>query len=81
MKRIALLSLIALSFSSPEIKWTAARSGDIYIVANEGGKSIAYSIKSRVKLITRDGFAFKDLNKNGQLDKYEDWRLGVRGAR
>jgi len=76
MKRIVLLSFIALSFASPEIKWTSARSGDIYIVANEGGKSIAYSIKSRVKLITRDGFAFKDLNKNGQLDKYEDWRLG-----
>jgi beta-glucosidase len=76
MKRIVLLSLIALSFASPEIKWTSAKSGDIYIVANEGGKSIAYSIKSRVKLITRDGFAFKDLNKNGQLDKYEDWRLG-----
>ncbi|MBW6501507.1 MAG: glycoside hydrolase family 3 C-terminal domain-containing protein [Bacteroidales bacterium] len=26
-------------------------------------------------LITSNGFAFKDLNKNGVLDKYEDWRL------
>lgn len=77
MKRIVLLSLIALGFASPDIKWTAAKSGDIYFIANEGGKSIAYSVKSRIKLITSDGFAFKDLNKNGQLDKYEDWRLSA----
>ena len=30
-----------------------------------------------VKLIEKDGFQFKDLNKNGELDKYEDWRLDV----
>lgn len=28
-----------------------------------------------VQLITANGFKFKDLNKNGKLDKYEDWRL------
>lgn len=28
-----------------------------------------------VQLITADGLQFKDLNKNGKLDKYEDWRL------
>lgn len=28
-----------------------------------------------VQLITIDGLQFKDLNKNGKLDKYEDWRL------
>jgi beta-glucosidase len=27
------------------------------------------------KIITIDGLQFKDLNKNGKLDKYEDWRL------
>ncbi|MEY2836568.1 MAG: hypothetical protein RLZZ557_2230 [Bacteroidota bacterium] len=27
------------------------------------------------KLITVSGLQFKDLNRNGQLDKYEDWRL------
>ncbi|HQH24006.1 MAG TPA: glycoside hydrolase family 3 N-terminal domain-containing protein [Bacteroidales bacterium] len=26
-------------------------------------------------IIEQDGFKFKDLNKNGKLDKYEDWRL------
>lgn len=28
-----------------------------------------------VKILEADGLQFKDLNKNGQLDKYEDWRL------
>lgn len=28
-----------------------------------------------VKMLRVDGLLFKDLNKNGQLDKYEDWRL------
>jgi beta-glucosidase len=28
-----------------------------------------------VKIIEKNGLKFKDLNKNGKLDKYEDWRL------
>ena len=29
------------------------------------------------KLLQVDGFNFKDLNKNGELDPYEDWRLSI----
>lgn len=29
-----------------------------------------------VEILSVDGSRFKDLNKNGQLDPYEDWRLG-----
>jgi beta-glucosidase len=28
-----------------------------------------------VQIIKSQGFEFKDLNKNGKLDHYEDWRL------
>jgi len=28
----------------------------------------------KVEIITQDGYQFKDLNKNGKLDVYEDWR-------
>ncbi len=28
-------------------------------------------------ILKEDGYQFKDLNKNGQLDKYEDWRLSA----
>lgn len=29
------------------------------------------------KTLTQSGLSFKDLNKNGKLDRYEDWRLPV----
>jgi len=37
-------------------------------------KQVALQSKS-VKLLEKDGFQFKDLNANAQLDPYEDWRL------
>jgi beta-glucosidase len=46
-------------------------------VKNHGGKDIAYSKESGISILEVDGFAFKDLNKNGALDPYEDWRLSI----
>ncbi len=31
----------------------------------------------KAPVIARDGLQFRDLNKNGKLDRYEDWRLPV----
>ncbi|SHF78347.1 glycoside hydrolase family 3 protein [Dysgonomonas macrotermitis] len=45
------------------------------IVENDNGATLGYSPNSGVKIITVNGLKFKDLNKNGKLDKYEDWRL------
>lgn len=45
------------------------------IVENVGGKTLGYYPGSGVKLIEKDGFAFKDLAKTGELLPYEDWRL------
>lgn len=56
-------------------KWTEASKGSFNLVQNQGGQAIGYSPNSGVKILTVAGFAFKDLNKNGQLDPYEDWRL------
>lgn len=59
-------------------KWTSLADGDgIVLVKNQNGPTLGYSEKSGVKILTVDGLAFKDLNKNGKLDKYEDWRLPV----
>lgn len=44
-------------------------------VTNEGGPTLGYSQESGVSIIEEDGYAFKDLNQNGSLDPYEDWRL------
>lgn len=45
------------------------------IVENEGGATLGYDPESGVKIIEKDGFAFKDLAKTGELLPYEDWRL------
>jgi beta-glucosidase len=47
----------------------------IQYVKNEGGPILGYSTTSGVGVLHKDGHAFKDLNKDGKLDKYEDWRL------
>ena len=58
-------------------KWTETQEGEIMIVQNQGGKTLGYSTTSGVSILTIDRFGFKDLNKNGTLEKYEDWRLPV----
>lgn len=47
------------------------------LITNPKGQTLGYSPSSGVKIITKDGLSFKDLNKNGTLDKYEDWRVSV----
>ena len=47
------------------------------LVINEGGPTLGFAEGTGVSIIEEDGYAFKDLNKNGVLDPYEDWRLPV----
>ena len=56
-------------------KFTTTQKDGYIEVANQDGKTLGYSAESGVKILTVDRLAFKDLNRNGQLDKYEDWRL------
>ena len=44
------------------------------LVEQTKGETLGYNLQSGVKIIYEDGFAFKDLNRNGKLDVYEDWR-------
>ena len=71
------LALLGMSSCSPEQKWTERQVEDFMIVSQEDGPTLGYSPKSGVKLLTVDGFAFKDLNRNDSLDVYEDWRLSA----
>jgi beta-glucosidase len=78
MKKNYLLLLALLPcVVSAQTKWTETKAGNIAFVTNKGGQSLGYSTTSGVKILTVGGLAFKDLNKNGKLDKYEDWRLPV----
>ena len=48
------------------------------VVASCGPKLEQPSIEARnSEILTVKGYQFKDLNKNGELDAYEDWRLPV----
>lgn len=54
------------------------QSFDTYsIVSQSRGPQLGYSPTSGVEILRIDGYAFKDLNKNGRLDVYEDWRQKV----
>ena len=55
-------------------RWSETESGTIRTVSNRGGRTLGYATTSGVSLLTVDRFAFKDLNRNGALDPYEDWR-------
>jgi beta-glucosidase len=71
---VAGAALLTLSACNGQ-KWTEESKGSYNLVTQKGGQTLGYSPESDVKLITDGGFAFKDLNRNGTLDPYEDWRL------
>ena len=53
-----------------------------YVVTNPNdGETLSYSVDGGMELVEEtDGdytYAFKDMNKNGELDVFEDWRLPV----
>ena len=75
---IAGTALVVLMASCSGQKWqeTATDYG-VNIVTQKGGKTLGYSPESGVQIITDKGYAFKDLNRNGSLDIYEDWRQPV----
>ena len=82
MKAIPIMTIltciaITLMVTSCGSKFTEENKGDFSIVKNEDGSTLGYSPNSAVKLLTVDQYAFKDLNKNGTLDAYEDWRLSA----
>ena len=70
-----LLALATTAYANGD-KWTEEATDDGWIkVTNEGGKTLGYWPDSGVTILEDDGFAFKDMNRNGELDPYEDWRL------
>lgn len=49
--------------------------GSYSLLKQQGGSDLGFSRTSGLKILYQDGFAFKDHNHNGILDRYEDWRL------
>ena len=80
MKRLILLAsgafVLAGCGQSDETKWTETKTEYGHnIITQSGGQTLGYNPESGVKILTVDGYAFKDLNRNDSLDSYEDWRL------
>lgn len=79
MKKILTLVLgLAVLASCNGVKWTLTETEYGYnVMTQKKGQTIAYSPESGIDILTVDGYAFKDLNRNGELDAYEDWRLSA----
>ena len=68
----------ALVLNSCGPKYEIVSDNEQYnLVQQKGGPTLGYSPESGVAIIEDKGYAFKDLNRNGVLDVYEDWRKPV----
>jgi beta-glucosidase len=56
-------------------KFTTIKKEGYTLYINENGPTLG--IGPEGKILVQDGYAFKDLNRNGKLDPYEDWRLPI----
>ena len=73
LKAVA-LAAAAVVLSSCGSKWQETGKDGFNLVIQKKGSTLGYSPSSGVSLLTKGGYAFKDLNRNGELDTYEDWR-------
>ena len=55
-------------------KWQESPADGYHVITQEKGQTLGYSPESGVQILTKGGYAFKDLNRNGKVDPYEDWR-------
>lgn len=69
--KILFLILYFFSFAGCANKLTYENCDEYHLIHQSRGKTLGYT-SSPILMV--DGFAFKDLNRNGALDGYEDWR-------
>ena len=73
-KTIFFLMACAAVLAACGPKWQEEAKDGYILVTQKKGATLGYNAESGVKLIQDKGYAFKDLNRNGTLDVYEDWR-------
>ncbi|MFL2624555.1 MAG: glycoside hydrolase family 3 N-terminal domain-containing protein [Candidatus Marisimplicoccus sp.] len=80
MKKILIILFAVIQFSCTK-GWVKLQYEDIITVENfswfEDGPDLKFNNSSGVDIIINNSFAFKDLNKNGELDDYENWTLPI----
>lgn len=76
MKRIFLPLFLLVLASCAGPKWSEISTDDGFnVITQKKGQTLGYSSASGVAILEDKGYAFKDMNRNGVLDPYEDWRL------
>ena len=71
-KKLILLVLFASVLVSCKNEITYEVRNGYTLIHQSKGATLGYTSSP---ILTVDGFAFKDLNRNGSLDVYEDWRM------
>lgn len=74
----ALAFLSALNSCNPGVRYTETDYGQFRVISQKGGRTLGYSPASGISILNSDGYGFKDLDRDGELDPYEDWRLSSR---
>ena len=69
------LAAVALAFVSCGPRWAESQEDGYKLITQRGGATLGYT---SAPILQDRGYAFKDLNRNGALDPYEDWRLPAR---
>ena len=77
-KTSAFVMLLSVLASCGGPKWNETQTENGYnLIIQKKGQTLAYTPGSGVTILDEDGYAFKDLNRNGTLEPYEDWRLSA----
>ena len=76
MNRLTTIAVVLLALASCDSsRWTERQTEYGYnVITQKKGQTLGYAPESGICIIEADGYAFKDLNRNGSLDAYEDWR-------
>lgn len=69
--RPALLAIFLLALAACGPKWEAVQADGYQRIEQRGGATLGVV---SAPILEQNGYAFKDLNRNGALDPYEDWR-------
>ena len=77
MKRCSLFLLAALTAALAACgpKWQESEADGYCLITQKGGATLGVT---SAPILQDRGYAFKDLNRNGVLDVYEDWRRPAR---
>ena len=74
MKHSYLILILLALLTSCKNRICEQTYSQFILIQQTQGPDLGYNPLSGVSILYQDDYAFKDLNQNGELDTYEDWR-------